>query len=192
MADVFDLGKSVAHFKKVMLYAPGMLGNDAVNFFLDRFTYQNWIGDSVQPWRRRKNPNKWGPLKNDSGRAILIQRARLKRSIRIIRAGNMEVLIGTDVPYARTHNEGLRVGQIQKVKEYKRKKTAFGIVQRKTLKRQSNIKFGRMDTGDTITVKAHTRRINQNIPKRQFMGESPYLTKLLGRRLQAEILKGLR
>lgn len=191
MADVFDLQRSVEHFKQVMVYAPGMLGNDAVNFFLDRFQYQNWIGDYVEPWRRRKNPNKWGPVKNDTGRAILILRARLKRSIRITSASNMQVTIGTDVPYARVHNEGARLGQYQKVKEYKRQNRKFGIVKRTELKTRTKIKFG-YNPSSISTVAAHTRKINQNIPKRQFMGESQFLTKMLARRLQAEIMKGLR
>ena len=38
-----------------VLYAPGMLGNDAVNFFLDSFKRQAWLGSRLEPWAKRRN-----------------------------------------------------------------------------------------------------------------------------------------
>ena len=175
-----------------MLYAPGMLGNDAVNFFLDRFRYQNWLGNTTEPWKARKAVTRWGKTPRNNGRALLIDSGRLRRSIRITSVHAMQVTIGTDVPYAKAHNEGMRLGLIQQVKQHERKKTKLGIVKTTHLKTRTKIQYGRMDTGDRIVVHAHTRRIDQNIPRRQFMGNSPVLAKQLQRRLQAELLKGLR
>lgn len=191
MANIFPLKEVEQHFKEVLQYAPALLGNDAVNFFLDRFKEQAWLGDSRVPWKPRKAISKWGKTPRNNGRAILIDSGRLRRSIRIVSTGNMQVTIGTDVPYAQAHNEGMRLGFIQSVRSYSRKINKTGIVKTKSLKSRTNITFGRIQKGTTI-VKAHTRRINQNIPRRQFMGESQYLTKLLQRRLTAELMKGLR
>ena len=191
MANIFPLKEVEQHFKEVMLYAPGMLGNDAVNFFLDRFKEQAWLGDSREPWKKRKVNSNWGKTPRNNGRAILIDIGRLRRSVRITSVHAMSVTIGSDVPYAQAHNEGSRLGLIQSVKSYTRKINKTGIVKITSLKNRSNIKFGRSQMGQT-TVKAHTRKINQNIPRRQFMGSSPYLTKQLERRLTAELMKGLR
>jgi phage gpG-like protein len=191
MANTFPLNELEKHFKGVLKDVPVLLGNDAVNFFKDSFKNQGWLGNSFQPWKPRKTVTKWGKTPRNNGRAILVDSGRLRRSIRVTSIQAMRIVIGTDVPYARAHNEGVRLGLIQKVKEYKRNLTKLGITSKKQLKSRSNIEFGRVATGQT-TVKEHTRRINQNIPQRQFMGYSPYLQKRLERRFQAELTKGLR
>src|SRR5581483_10946138 len=95
----FNLSGREAHFRRVLQYAPGMLGNDAVNFFLDRFKYQNWLGNSTEAWQRQKQ------IKGrNNDRALLIRSGRLRRSIRITRITGLTAYIGTDVPYARAHN----------------------------------------------------------------------------------------
>jgi phage gpG-like protein len=191
MATTFNLNKAETHFKQVLMHAPAMLGNDAVNFFLDRFKEQAWLGSSREPWVKRKAVTKWGKTPRNNGRAILIDSGRLRRSIRItaIQAGS--VSIGTDVPYAIAHNQGMRIGLIQTVRAHKRKINSNGIVGKKTLKTKTNLKWGRTQTGETV-VKQHTRRVMSNIPRRQFMGYSQYLDKQLQRRLMAELMKGLR
>lgn len=188
----FNLSAIAAHFEKVLQYAPTMLGNEGINFFLDSFKKQGWLGDSFQPWVKRKTITKWGKTPRNNGRAILVDTGRLRRSIRITSVSTGSVTIGTDVPYARAHNEGIRLGYIETVKAYQRRKTTVGIVSKKQLKTKTNIKFGRVATGDMIEVKEHKRRINMKLPKRQFMGESPYLTARLKRILEAEIMKGYR
>lgn len=191
MAKQFPIKQVEEHFRKVLLYAPGMMANDARNFFLDRFKEQAWLGDSRQPWKPRKAVTKWGPTKRNNGRAILVLDGILRNSIRITQVGSLQATIATNVPYARAHNEGLRAGFIQKVKQYERRKTVFGVSYKKELKTRTKIKFGRVETGK-VTVKAHSRRVNMVLPRRQFMGQSPYLTKMLTRRLQSELMKGLR
>lgn len=174
MAQTFPLRQIEQRFKKVMLYAPVMLGNDAVNFFKDSFKRQGWLGNSFQPWKPRKTVTKWGKTPRNKGRATLVDTGRLRRSIRLVKASNLMAVIGTDVPYARAHNEGVRLGEIQQVKAH----------ERFTYKKQRLVKPSK--------VIAHYRRINQNIPQRQFMGQSQYLTKQLQRRLTAELMKSLR
>lgn len=184
MSNTFPVKKIEQHFKEVLMYAPTMLGNDAVNFFLDSWKRQGWLGDSLEPWRKRSSN-----AKRNSGRAILMDTGRLRRSIRIIRTSTGSVTVGTDVPYARAHNEGFRGTVSVKAhnrNRYTRSKEGTGKFSKKGIERMKTVQR----IGSTGMVKAHTRKVN--LPKRQFMGESPYLTKLLARRLQAELMKGLR
>ena len=180
----FILSTLESHFKRVVQYAPGMLGNDAVNFFLDRFRYQQWLGYTSENWKGRKQAGG-----RNKGRALLIQSGRLRRSVRITRISGLIAYIGSDVPYARAHNEGFK--GIAQVKAHTRnvyrsekittgKYTKTGKMRMRTIQRLSG----------SINVKAHTRRMN--LPRRQYMGYSPVLEKKLQRRLAAELLKGLR
>lgn len=182
MAKSFNLRATEAHFKRVLLYAPGMLGNEAVNFFNNSFRLQGWLGTRFDPWRRRRS-------RKQAGRAVLIKTGRLRRGTRIVSNSAGVVRIGNDVPYARAHNEGFR-GTVS-VSAHKRglyKKTRVGTG-RLTKKGKERMKTVSSRSGD-VTVKAHTRRMN--LPRRQFMGHSPYLTARLKRILQAELNKGLR
>lgn len=151
-------------YRGVYARLPLLLGNEAVNFTLDNFRLQGFMGNSFQRWLPRKK-SKWGN-RDRTGAAILIQKGRLRRSIRIIRLNADSVTIGTDVKYARAHNEGMSLGLIQTVKGYS---TRSGVVR-----------------------SAHTRRINMRIPRRQFMGDSPYLRARLRRVAIAEFLKDVR
>jgi phage gpG-like protein len=192
MAKSFQIKQIEQNFKRVLQYAPGLLANDAVNFFLDSFKRSAWLGNTIEPWQKRKPQTMWGKTPRNQGRALLIDTGRLRRSIRVVHVTNLTATIGTDVPYAKAHNEGLRLGIIQQVKQHTRRATRLGITSKRTLKTRSKVTYGRVYTGGSITVKAHTRRINMKLPRRQFMGNSPYLQRQLTRRLQAELLKGLR
>jgi phage gpG-like protein len=150
-------------FKGVWLRVPLLVGNEAINFTLDNFRRQGFLGSTFQPWATRKTGWKKDKRK---GRAILTDTSRLKRSIRITKLSADEVAYGTDVKYAQAHNEGLKLGIIQSVKSFTRKSGA--------------------------EVKAHTRRIDQRIPKRQFMGNSPYLNARITRVVSAAFLKELK
>lgn len=174
---------------------PNGIATVAVNFFKERFRAQNWVGTNTEPWRRRRKTKKgweWGGRKERKGRAILVDTGRLRRSIRKVSATESSVVIATDVPYAKMHNEGFRGVITQQVKAHQRKKTTFGITGRKALKTRTKITYGRVDTGDRLAVKAHQRKINMNLPRRQFIGESPYLSRQIERYATAEIMKALK
>lgn len=129
---------------------PPIIGEEAVNFTLENFDKQGWQGDSFEPWQKRLNPNAWGK-KDDSTRAILVKTGKLRRSIRISKIVEDTIYIqagGADVPYARTHNEGFSGTVNQNVGEHLRK--------------------GKK--GENIKVSAFQRTIQQNIPKRKFIG----------------------
>jgi phage gpG-like protein len=106
MNNTFPLKEIEAHFKQVLDKAPAALGIDAVNFFVGSFKKQGWQGAGFQPWAKRSNSS-WNK-KNNAGRSVLIQSGRLRRSIRVTAATTRTVTIGSDVPYARAHNEGFK------------------------------------------------------------------------------------
>lgn len=155
--------------KGALTTLPVLVGNEVVNFSKDSFRKQGWLGNSFEPWPARKAKNKWGKTPRNKGRAILVDTARLRRSIRVIRSDWQSVTIGSDVPYAKAHNDGVRLGIIQNVRSYTRK-TKKGAT----------------------PVKAHKRRIDQRLPRRRFLGNSPYLNAQLKRVAMAHIMKATR
>ena len=128
----------------------------AVNFSKERFVRKDWLdGNSRDVWKKRQKPDKG---------SLMVRSGRLKRSIRKMSEGDYYVYIGTDVPYAKVHNEG---GEI--------KKTA-------------NVRsFSRVRKGRTERVKSHRRKINLKMPKRQFLGDSKALAKRIERFANVEI-----
>lgn len=133
---------------------PAAVGTMAVNFYKDRFRRQGWQDERFEAWKPRKGrPDR-------RRRALLVQSGRLRRSIRVIRSSFDSVTVGTDVPYARTHNEGARIAGVQSVRAHARR---------------AHRRRGR--TVRAHEVAAHTRNVSFTIPQRQFMGPSKVLTK---------------
>ena len=164
-----------AKLQRAVSSLPKVIGNDAVNFSLDRFKDQNWIGDSTEPWLPRSTNNK-----KNVGKAILIQTGRLRRGTRILSVGENKVVIGNDVPYARIHNYGGKIQRHERSETFKRNRFTRGT-------RKGKFKKG-TTAGKGFTYKAGV----VNMPKRQFMGKSQYLVARLKRTGQIQILKALR
>lgn len=158
--------------EKTMKLIPNKVAIEAVRFSKERFQQGNWIGANTETWKPRK-PVKQS--KSRAGRGILTDTGRLRRSIRKVQANTQKVTIGTDVPYAHIHNTGGRYTASQNV----------GAHMRKAHKRN-----GKM-------VKAHhvnsfSRTLTVNMPRRQFIGESPFLAKRMVRMMSAEFNRILR
>ena len=126
---------------------PARVGTCAVNFSKQRFVQQNWHDTTLEPWKPRSRTRRGGE-RRQSG-AILVDSGRLKRSIRVVSADSNRVIIGTDVPYAEIHNEGLD-GEVSVRKHSRRSRK-----------------------GRLHIVKAHKRRVH--MPQRRFLGESQAL-----------------
>lgn len=141
-------------------------GTVAVNFSKERFVKKDWKNQVSEKWTPRK--------RHDRG-SLMTRTGRLKRSIRKMSSGLNYVIIGSDVPYAKVHNEGGRSTKTIYVSSHTRT--------RKAGSRRRNA------GGDpkTIKVKSHTRKMNLNLPKRQFMGKS----RALELRLQLHLKKSL-
>lgn len=157
-------------YKKI----PGEAATIAVNFTKERFRMQNWVD------RRRE---KWQPRKDNRGRAgrraILTKSARLRRSISKIEVTDHSATIGTDVPYAKIHNEGGRINKTVTVKEYQRKA-------------HSRKRGGRRERVKAHTVHSHARNIDMIMPRRQFIGESRLLDRRIERMMTGKINHVLR
>jgi phage gpG-like protein len=177
-----------------LLTLPVKIGDTAVLFAKQRFAQRNWIGNTTEAWRQRKAQTKWSKTKRNKGRALLVDTGRLRRSIRIMARSSTSVTIGSDVPYAIAHNDGYRGTVTQQVgahtrRQFGKEKRGTGIYSVKTQKeKQRTYKV----VSGTIDVKAHARTITQNIPRRRFIGQSPYLDKQVQRIISAEIMKALK
>jgi phage gpG-like protein len=172
--------KAMARAQQVIL--PKIIGNEVVNFALDNFRRQGYLGDTFEPWRRRKPTGR-----RVSTRAILIQSGRGRRSIRVTRADADIVAVGSDVPYMKAHNKGST--ELVTVKAHTRKiygvaKVGTGIYsvksRRERMRKESNL-------SGHAQVKQHQRRMR--LPKRQFLGKSQYLMSRLKRVYAVEIIR---
>jgi len=162
-----DIGKQFRDFQKKVEISlrnfPLLAASEAQNFFLDSFRRQSFIGDTTEVWAKRK------PNKKREGAALLVKSARLKRSIRIKVANWNRSVVGTDVPYAWVHNEGFR-----------------GTYQR-TASRRAKIKGSYSKLGGEkrkarkMNIMGVTHNVRQNIPRRRFIGHSPYLNAKIDR-----------
>ncbi|MDR1865978.1 MAG: phage virion morphogenesis protein [Bacteroidales bacterium] len=138
---------------------PAKVATAAVNFSKSRFVKQNWHDQSPEPWEKRRRDRRGGK-KRQKG-AVLVDSGRLKRSIRIVSISRERVVTGTDVPYARIHNDGLD-----------------GAVQVRKHNRRSR-------KGNVYGVKAHTRKVK--MPRRRFLGDSAELARQLENLMADEI-----
>lgn len=171
----------------MMTTLPYKVGVIMVAFSKDRFKYSNWIDNYTEPWQRRSRKKQWtnkGKVKNNTGRALLVQSGRLRRSIRIVNTTSSSVTIGSDAPYAAVHNDGLRVNTTQRVRAHvrmnrKRDQYATPSGRRKAVKQASGISH----------VKEHTRHMNFKMTRRRFMGESRYSTMQINRLITTEVNK---
>ena len=169
-------GKSIQHqlrdFRAITKDLPGYIGTEAVRFFKGSFDRQGFIDESYERWK----PRKAGARRN-KGRKILVDRATLKRSIRITNKTSNSVTVGTNLPYARIHNEGGTIKANARVKAYRRKiKQAFGKKLKKMVIAQ---------------VREHTRKMNLTIPQRQYIGNSLFFERRMEMQLTYRIKQAL-
>lgn len=193
MKETADFVKMMDSLSRSVATLPRKVATVAVNFSKERFYLQNWADTTRKPWAKRKKS--WNKETNRrSGRAILVDTGRLRRSIRVIHADSSIVAIGTDVPYARAHNDGFSGRVRQKVRAHKRGKFAMvksgtGTFNIKT--RRENTRSRRSKSGE-ISVKAYTRTIDQKIPQRRFIGPSALLNRRIERMIVAEFKQSLK
>lgn len=143
---------------------PFIVAETATTFFKERFKTQEW--DNV-PWQPLSP--KYAASKSRGRGRILTASGAMQQSIRpstvrpervVISAGNQKV------PYARIHNEGLRVTGIVKVREH------------------NNRNF--MGKGKAVKIRSHNRSIDYTMPQRQFMGHSRFLNERIIKALTDE------
>lgn len=146
-------------------------GIRALRFSKERFRQKNFVDKGM--------PKAWDKRKKRARGSTLVQSGRLKRSLRIISKGRYYVKVGTDVPYAQIHNEGGKINKVVRVGKHKRSRTvpkSSNIRTRKTSRT-------RVKTG-TVTVRAHSRKMNTTIPQRQFLGPSKALATKIEKKMK--------
>lgn len=144
---------------RVVQQIPSRVAVLAVNFSKDRFVQKNWIDSQPEPWTKTKKRKG----------STLVASGRLKRSIRKVRISPSQVVIGTDAPYARAHNDGEEIQGTEQVKSHTRREH----------RRKSHRRKGKRIKAYTVkayTVKAHSRKYHRKFAKRQFIGKSKRLT----------------
>lgn len=164
-----ELGRLQENF---LLYA----GNTAVNFFQDSFRRKGFVNKGNTAWKDRKPPKG----KKKAKGSLLMVTGRLKNSIRITEMGKDEVRIGTDVPYAEVHNEGSR--KLVSIKPHKRQNIIRAKVRGGYAGTAKKSKAKTIELlGKRGNVKGY--QYKQNIPKRQFIGESDFLLQRIEKNL---------
>ena len=141
-------------------------GQESVNFFKRRFAEGGWIDGGFEAWQKRKNDKR-------KGGALMVQTGKLRNSIHVKQRGADYLIIGTDMPYARIHNEGYDGNE--QVKAHSRKTFKQLMVKATSLKsRKTSSRSVRIHTG-TGEVKAFTRHMK--MPQREYIGQSSLLNR---------------
>ncbi|MEZ2337678.1 phage virion morphogenesis protein [Mucilaginibacter sp. RCC_168] len=149
---------------------PLIVGNAAVNYSLDAFAKQAWEG---KQWDKRKS-------KKDTGRSLLVKSGRGKRSIRIIRTAPGLVVVGSDIPYMKVHNEGGKISRAARSETFVRNRFSRG---------DKKGKFKRGTTsGQGLSFKAYSF----NMPQRTFLKGTPLFIAAMKRVIRAELQKALK
>jgi phage gpG-like protein len=101
----------MTRFERALRKIRDQAGVLAVNHTKKAFRDQGFTDSSIEPWKNRKAPKGKNANKKSSKRAILVKSGLLKRSVRVTRSTGTDIAIGSDLPYAQVHNEGLRAGR---------------------------------------------------------------------------------
>jgi phage gpG-like protein len=148
------------------------IGELVVNDALKNFKDEAFEG---QKWKPRKDGSSTG----DRGgrRNLLVKSGKLRRSIRVTKATANSVSVGSDVPYAKIHNEG----GVTNPKVTPRSRRFFWAMYKKT----GNPRFKAM-----ATTKQNSFRVN--IPARPFLKITPKLKEKIKAKINETIFKGFK
>lgn len=174
----FDLRRSLYAFNAKK--SDGFqLGEESLKFFKKSFNKQGWEDVVLEKWKKRKKPKPKHP--------ILVKSGNLKRSIAILKTTSYTIVLGTNIPYAKIHNEGFD-GE-ESVRAHTRKRNIKTRIGGGGLFVNGKFKKGIYKKvkiiGASTQVKAHTRHMV--MPQRQYMGHSTQLSYLQIKRLVKNI-----
>lgn len=172
--DFKDLSRICNNIERAIRLIPHKAAVLAVNFSKERFVKKNWIDTSEQTWKKTKKRKG----------STLIKSGRLKRSIREVHVGADYAIIGTDVPYARVHNDRETIEGVELVHTH----------ERRAHKRKAYTRSGKRIKAGTVrshVVKSHKRKYKRTFIQRKFIGQSQHLTNLLSNMIQTEIHKAI-
>ena len=147
----------------------------ATNFSKERFIKKNWVDEQGTQWKKTRK--KKG--------STLIKSGRLKRSIHKIHIGADYAIVGTDVPYARAHNDGGTFEGTERVRSHERKAHRRKAYISRTGKRI------KATTVKAHTVKSYKRKYKRTFVQRKFIGKSQFLENNLTAMMQSEIQRAI-
>lgn len=162
------------------------IGNEAVNFFTDNITQ----GVTVRgvPFKPRIYE-----LKNRRGRSVLIQTGELRRSIEIKKIDADSVEIGSDLDYAKTHNEGGEIAVTPQMRKFFWAKYYEASKRIKTTKKgtvsQSKANIQVSNDANFWRNMALNKSGKIKIPRRQFIGDSKRLRNIISKVVENELKK---
>jgi len=96
MGELQKLTKLLENFKKIQSELTEGIGEIAVTEFVLNFRRQGFNGNI---WKAKKKPN---------GKNILIRTGTLRRSIKVLRQDKTSITVGSNLKYAKIHNDGLQ------------------------------------------------------------------------------------
>lgn len=123
MANKFNMKGLEDKAKKNLSNALVVIASTAKNHFVQSFRDGGFTDNSFKAWKKRKDSTyKKGKVRDTSGgtrsltqkgRAILVKTGHLRQSVKVkgINKGSLQIVIGSDLPYARVHNDGLHSGR---------------------------------------------------------------------------------
>lgn len=152
--------------KLITVDAIKIIGIEAKKHFQESFetANQGFTDESLEKWKELKESSKKRKTRaNGSTPGILTDKGHLRDSINWEGDFNKgEVIMSSDKPYAQIHNQGGTISGTASVKAH---------------------------TRNGKNVKAHTRKVNITIPKRQFMGPSKKLNEKILAKIDRQIKK---
>ncbi len=170
-----DYKRIFARIEKAVAAIPARVAVLAVNFSKDRFVKKNWYDITEKRWKASRK--KKG--------STLVASGRLKRSIRKISVKPTQVIFGTDVPYARIHNEGGTINGTEQVRSHTRRQH-----RRRSYRRKG--KVIKAQTVKAYRVKSFSRKYNRKFAKRQFIGKSRELDRRIDNLSTNEINRAIK
>jgi len=155
--------------------APAILAETATEYYKERFQEKNWDGKAWPALSPNYKPKRGTMMLRSSMLMNSIRPATVQADRVVISAGNSKV------PYARIHNTGETVNTTAKVREHTRNRYSKEEVSRPGARKE---KWVKKKLGNS-SVKAHDRKVNFTMPKRQYMGYSKELNSRIKARLKA-------
>lgn len=174
--DFKDLIRICDNIERTIKAIPRKAAVLAVNFSKERFIKKNWLDDRETSWPKTKKRKG----------STLIKSGRLKRSIRQVHVGADYAIVGTDVPYARPHNDGLTIEGTEQVRTHDRKSHRRKSYTTRSGKRIKGAKIR------AHVVQAHTRKYKRKFVQRKFIGQSQHLTNQLTEMIQKDIQNAIK
>jgi phage gpG-like protein len=109
MKNKLDFSEVMNKFEHLKRDIPNVLANQSVNYFKGSFQKQGWDNTRWKTSKRVLN----------SGGSTLVKSGALRRSIKVVRKNFKKIIIASNLPYSKIHNEGFN--GVQKVKGFTRK-----------------------------------------------------------------------